>query len=106
MGAQIAVSESDAAYTVKAELPGIDKDIDVSVDDNVVSISAKAERDKEAKDGERLIRQERYSGVVNRSFSLAADIDDGASSAPCQDGVLLMTLFTKKDAPKKRLQIS
>lgn len=57
---KIDVSESDTAYTVKAELPGVDKkDIDVSIDGNVVSISAKAERDKETKDGERLIRRER-----------------------------------------------
>ena len=104
---KIDVSESDTAYTVKAELPGVDKkDIDVSIDGNVVSISAKAERDKETKDGERLIRRERYSGVISRSFSLAADIDEGTSSAQYQDGVLSLTLQKKKDAPQKRLQIN
>lgn len=104
---KIDVSESDTAYTVKAELPGVDKkDIDVSIDGNVVSISAKAERDKETKDGERLIRRERYSGVISRSFSLAADIDEGTSSAQYHDGVLSLTLQKKKDAPQKRLQIN
>lgn len=39
------ISEGDTAYTVKAELPGVDKkDIDVKIDGNVVSISATAER--------------------------------------------------------------
>ncbi|RDU99351.1 Hsp20/alpha crystallin family protein [Trinickia dinghuensis] len=104
---KIDVSESETAYTVKAELPGVDKkDIDVSIDGNVVSISAKAERDKETKNGERLIRRERYSGVISRSFSLAADIDEGTSSAQYQDGVLSLTLQKKKDAPQKRLQIN
>jgi HSP20 family protein len=103
---KIDVSESDAAYTVKAEMPGVNKeDIDVKIDGNVVSISAKAERNKEQKDGERVIRRERYSGVISRSFSLASDIDEGASSAQYQDGVLSLTLQKKKDAEKKRLQI-
>ena len=103
---KIDVSESDTAYTVKAEMPGVDKkDIDVKVDGNVVSISAKAERNKEMKEGERVIRRERYSGVISRSFSLASDIDEGASSAQYQDGVLSLTLQKKKDAPQKRLEI-
>lgn len=103
---KIDVSESDTAYTVKAEIPGVDKnDIDVKIDGNVVSISAKAERNKELKEGERVIRRERYSGMISRSFSLANDIDEGASSAQYQDGVLSLTLQKKKDAPQKRLQI-
>lgn len=104
---KIDVSESDTAYSVKAELPGVDKkDINVSIDGNTVSISAKAERDKETKDGERVIRRERYSGAVSRSFSLAMDIDEAASSAQYQDGVLSLTLQKKKSAPQKRLQIN
>lgn len=103
---KIDVSESDAAYTVKAEMPGVNKeDIDVKIDGNVVSISAKAERSKELKEGEQVIRRERYSGAMSRSFSLASDIDEGASSAQYQDGVLSLTLQKKKDAPQKRLEI-
>ena len=57
---KIDVTETDTAYTVKAEMPGVDKkDIDVKIDGNVVSISAKAERNKELKEGERVIRSER-----------------------------------------------
>ncbi|PTB18929.1 heat-shock protein Hsp20 [Trinickia symbiotica] len=104
---KIDVAESDGAYTVKAELPGVDKkDIDVKIDGNVVSISAKADRQKESRDGEQVIRRERYSGLISRSFSLGTDIDEGASSAQYQDGVLSLTLTKKKDAPQKRLQIN
>lgn len=104
---KIDVSESDTAYTVKAELPGVDKkDIDVKVDGNVVSITAKAERNKELKEGERVIRSERYSGMISRSFSLDSDIDESASSAQYQDGVLSLTLQKKKSAPQRRLQIN
>ena len=103
---KIDVAESDAAYTVKAEMPGLQKsDIDVKIDGNVVSIGAKAERNKEWKEGERVIRSERYSGVISRSFSLASDIDEAKSSAQYQDGVLSLRLAKKVDSPKKRLQI-
>ncbi len=74
---KIDVTESDASYQVKAELPGVDKkDIDVKIDGNLVSINAKVERNKETKEGERVIRRERYSGAISRSFSLACDIDE------------------------------
>lgn len=103
---KIDVSESANAYTVKAEMPGVDKkDIDVKIDGNVVSIHAKVERNTEQKEGERVIRRERYSGAFGRTFSLASDIDESAASAQYQDGVLSLTLPKKAAAEQKRLQI-
>lgn len=104
---KVDVTETDTAYTVKAEMPGVDKkDIDVKIDGNVVSISAKAERNKELKEGERVIRSERYSGMISRSFSLESDIDEAAAAASYQDGVLSLTLPKKATAAKKHLQIN
>lgn len=104
---KIDVAESDTNYTVKAELPGVDKnDIDVKIDGSVVSINAKVERNKETKEGERVIRRERYSGAISRSFSLASEIDDAAASAQYQDGVLSLTLPKKAVSAQKRLQIN
>ncbi|MEA3119588.1 MAG: hypothetical protein QOI13_2858 [Paraburkholderia sp.] len=104
---KIDVSESDTSYSVKAELPGIDKkDIDVKIDGNVVSITAKAERNKELKEGERLIRSESYTGMISRSFSLESDIDEKAATAQYQDGVLSLTLPKKTTAARKHLQIN
>ncbi|SDD15293.1 Hsp20/alpha crystallin family protein [Paraburkholderia lycopersici] len=100
------VTENDKAYTVKAEMPGVDKkDIDVKIDGNVVSIQAKVERKTEQKEGERVIRRERYSGSFARSFSLASDIDESGANAQYQDGVLSLTLPKKAPAEQKRLQI-
>ncbi|MEX3846370.1 Hsp20/alpha crystallin family protein [Paraburkholderia sp. BR10882] len=100
------VTESEKAYTVKAELPGVDKkDIDVKIEGNVVSIHAKVERKTEQKDGERVIRRERYSGSFARTFSLASDIDEASANAQYQDGVLSLTLPKKAAAEQKRLQI-
>ncbi|TDV13862.1 Hsp20/alpha crystallin family protein [Paraburkholderia caballeronis] len=105
-GIRLDVTESDSAYTVKAELPGVDrKDIDVKIDGGQVSIAAKIERDAELKEGERVIRRERYAGSVSRSFTLATDIDDAAATAQYQDGVLTLTLPKKAAASSRRLEI-
>lgn len=104
---KIDVTENDKAYTVKAELPGVAKDdIDVQVTGNTVSINAKIERNTEQKSGERVIRRERYSGAVSRSFSLPGDIDDASATATYQDGVLSLTLPKKAQVGQKKLTIS
>ncbi len=101
------VHESDKSYTVKAEIPGVKKeDIQVSIDGNTVSISAEVKKESEQKEGEKVIRSERYYGQVARSFSLASDIDEGGAQAKYTDGVLELTLPKKAAASAKRLTIS
>lgn len=103
---KIDVHESDTSYTVKAELPGVDKnDIDVKIDGNMVSINAKIERNKEVKEGERVIRRERYSGAISRSFSLGSEVDEATATAQYQDGVLSLTLPKHAASEQKRLRI-
>ena len=103
---RIDVTENDGAYTVKAELPGVAKEnIDVQIDGNVVSIRAKVERNEEKKEGERVLRRERYSGAFSRVFSLATDVDQAAATAQYNDGVLSLTLPKKAPAGQKRLTI-
>ncbi|CAM2172222.1 HSP20 family protein [Burkholderia latens] len=104
---KIDVTENDKAYTVNAELPGVVKDdIDVQVTGNTVSINAKIERNNEQKDGERVIRRERYSGAISRSFSLSGEIDDANATATYQDGVLSLMLPKKAPVGQKKLTIS
>ncbi|MGN7980085.1 Hsp20/alpha crystallin family protein [Burkholderia sp. 22313] len=104
---KIDVTESDDAYKVNAELPGVAKeDIDIEVKGGTVSINAKIERKNEQKDGERVIRRERYSGAVSRSFSLSAEIDEANATATYLDGVLSLTLPKKAPVGQKKLTIS
>ena len=104
---KVDVTESDSGYTVKAELPGVEKNnIDVKIDGNLVSISAKVERNQEMKEGERVIRRERYTGAVSRAFSLASEIDESAAAAEYKDGVLSLTLPKKTASERKRLEIN
>lgn len=100
------VKEKNGEYLVHAELPGIRKeDIHVHIDGNTVSISAERKQEKEVKEGERVLRSERYFGKVARSFQLGQDIDDSKAVAKFVDGVLELTLPKKAAASAKRLNI-
>jgi len=100
------VKEQGSNYLVHAELPGVKKDdIHVIVDGNQVSISAEVKQEKETKEGERLLRSERYFGKVSRSFQLGQEIDDSKAEAKFNDGVLELTLPKRTASPNKRLNI-
>ena len=61
------VAEHENAYVVKAEIPGVAKDeIQVSIEGNQVTIGAEVKRESDVKDGERVLRSERYFGSVYR----------------------------------------
>jgi HSP20 family protein len=100
------VKELGDAYQVHAELPGVKKeDIHVVVDGNLVSISAEVKQDNELKEGDRVLRSERYYGKVSRSFQLEQDLDDARANARFSDGVLELTLPKRIASPSKRLAI-
>ena len=103
---RVDVKEDTDAYQVHAELPGIQKgDIHVHIDGPVVSISAERKQEKEIKEGERVLRTERYFGKVSRSFQLGQEVDESQASAKFSDGVLELRLPKKAAAQAKRLTI-
>ena len=100
------VKEQGDTYVVHAELPGVKKeDIHVVVDGNQVSISAEVKQEKEIKEGERVLRSERYFGKVSRSFQLGQEIDDTKAAAKFIEGVLELTLPKRAASPNKRLTV-
>lgn len=87
------ITENDKDYQVRAAIPGAKKDdIRVSVDGNLVSISAEVKQDKEEKKGGRVVVRESSYGSASRVFTLAHDIDGNAVVAKLEDGVLKLTL--------------
>ena len=100
------VSEDDKAYTVHAEIPGVGKDdIHVTIEGNQVTLGAEIKREKDVKDGERLLRSERYYGSVYRSFTLPTEVDEASSQATYDKGVLELTLAKKPALAGKRLNV-
>jgi len=103
---KIDVKETERAYTVQAEMPGVPKeDIQVSLDGNMVTLRAEVkQQDTQTKD-EKVLRSERYFGSVSRSFQLPQDIDQGESRAKFDNGVLTLTLPKKVGGKTQRLSI-
>lgn len=100
------VTEQDEAYAIHAEIPGVNKeDIHVSIDGAVVSISAERRNQKEVRDGDKILRSERYFGKVSRSFQLPQEVDESQASAKYSEGVLELLLPKKAAAQAKRLSI-
>ena len=103
---KVDVKETDQGYTVQAEVPGVAKeDIQVSVDGNVVTLSAEVKQSDTQASDEKLLRSERYYGSVSRSFQLPADIDRDTAKAKYDNGVLTLTLPKKKSGASQRLAI-
>lgn len=103
---KVDVKEVADAYQVHAELPGIKKeDIHVHIDGPVVSISAERKQSCDVKEGERILRTERYFGQVSRTFQLGQDLDESRASARFNDGVLELSLPKKTAAQSRRLVI-
>jgi HSP20 family protein len=99
------VSESDQDYTIKLDLPGASKDdVKVSIEGRRVSVEAQASKESEKKDGERIVYRERSASRYARTFALPQEIDEAASSAKLDDGVL--TLKLAKREPVKRARIT
>jgi HSP20 family protein len=104
--ARMDVTEDEAAYTVHAEIPGVKKDdINVTIDGNQVAITAEVKHSHEDKQGEKVLRSERYYGKVYRAFSLAQEVDEAASEGKYTDGVLELRLPKKAAVSAKKLSI-
>jgi HSP20 family protein len=100
------VKENDKEFTVHAEIPGVKKeDIHVNIEGNAVSISAEVKKEKEEKEGEKVLRSERYYGKVSRGFTLGQDIDEANAQAKYNDGVLELTLPKKAAGSAKKLTV-
>jgi HSP20 family protein len=70
-----------------------------------VAISAEVKRQKEDKQGERVLRSERYYGKVYRAFTLPQEVDDAGAQARFNEGVLELTLPKRAAVSAKRLAI-
>lgn len=107
----IDVAESDTAYVVTLDVPGVSReDVKVSIDGRSVSIVAEARGEAVAADpaapagaeapkaGERVILRERAVASFARSFTLQSEIDQASSQAKLDNGVLTLTLAKRSPA--------
>jgi HSP20 family protein len=102
----IDVTENDESYIVKADLPGIKKeDINVTVHEGMLTISAETKAENEKKDGDKVIRRERRYGKYTRSMSLGQQVDEANVKAAYKDGVLELMLPKKTEAKRQKITV-
>ncbi len=100
------VTETDKAFEVQAELPGVKKeDVKVAIEHQRVTIEGESKRDSEQRDGENLLYTERSASKFVRSFMLPAEVDEGQAQARMENGVLTLTLPKKQGNAATRVAI-
>jgi HSP20 family protein len=89
---RIDLIENDKELIVSVEVPGMDEnDIQVSMNDNLLSLSGHKETEKEEK-GKRFHRIERSSGSFRRDIPLPVEVDQDRVEAVFKNGVVTVTL--------------
>lgn len=100
------VVERENDFVVRTDLPGIKKeDINVMLEDGVLTISAESKYERDEKNGDRLVRQERRYGKYVRSLRLGTHVDDKKVKANYKDGVLELILPKAEEAKPKKISV-
>lgn len=99
------ISETDAEYAIKAELPEVKKeDVKVTVEDGVLTLQGERKQEKEEK-GKKYHRIERSYGRFVRSFTLPDTVDESKVKAEYTDGVLHLHLPKSEKAKPKQIDV-
>ncbi|MGH9363545.1 MAG: Hsp20/alpha crystallin family protein [Thermoanaerobaculia bacterium] len=100
------VAETDEAFIVKAELPGMNReDLDITLENNVLRISGerKFERDEKKENYHRI---ERSYGAFSRAFALPSQVDSERVEASFKDGVLTVTVPKAAQARPRKIAVA
>jgi HSP20 family protein len=99
------VHESGDAYTVETDLPGVNpEDINVSLQDNVLTISAESKRETKHEGDNNLISERRY-GSFHRTLRLPNTVDADRVEANFENGVLRLTMPKSEAAKPRQIQV-
>ncbi len=102
---QVDILESPESFTIKAELPEINKDdVKISVDNGVLTLQGERKQEKEEK-GRTFHRIERFYGHFSRSFTLPDNVDSNAIKAAFKEGMLTLQLPKKAGAQPKAIEV-
>ena len=90
------IKEGKDKYTILIDLPGYSKEnINLSLKDGYLQISAKVEKENNNSEEERFVRRERFFGECSRSFYIGDNLDEEDIKAEFINGIL------KIEVPKK-----
>lgn len=99
------ISETAQAYEIAFELPGLEeKNIDVHLEDNTLTITAERRDDRET-EGRKWHRVEHRYGRFLRAITLPRDAQSENIDAVYKQGLLTVTVPKAPEAQKKRIQV-
>lgn len=99
------VREQENEYLMEAELPGLaEKDIELNVEDNILTLSSKKEESKEEKKNGYLIR-ERCNYEFARTFVLPKDVDREKIKAEFKNGLLVVNIPKKPETKPQKIDV-
>ena len=103
---RIDISEDDNNIFIDAEIPGVKKeDINISLQDNILTIKGEKKSLKEDKKDKNYFRSERSYGSFTRSFTLPAEVNPDKVEAKFEDGILNVSISKIHPQPKKEKMI-
>ena len=108
MKASMDVAETDQAFEVKMDLPGVNPDdVEIQLDNNTLTVRGQRSEESEEKDEEKQYhRMERYSGSFARSVVLPNSINEGETAAEFNDGVLKILIPKAEDSKPRKIKIT
>ena len=99
------ISENDNAFTILADIPGVDpKDIEISMDKGVLSIKGERKSEK-VEEKENYRRVERQRGQFYRRFTLPDSADAEKIEAKSEHGVITITIPKQEVAVSRRIEV-
>ena len=99
--------ENDTAFVATVDLPGLTKkDVEVALEDNVLTISGERNFENKEDNGTKFRRVERSYGVFRRAFTLPPGVDTAKVDAIFKDGVLTLTMPKSDTAKPRKISIS
>ncbi len=102
---QVDVKEENAQFVVIADLPGIEpKDIEVSIDNNVLSLKGERKLERNVKEQDYSLI-ERSAGTFYRRFTLPKEVKGEQIQAKYKSGVLTITIPKKEQHTAKKIEI-
>ena len=103
---KIDITEEEKEYTFKADLPGLEKkDISISVEEGVLSITGEKKAELEKKEKGRYYHLERSYGKFRRAFSLPEYVDEKNINASLKNGVLEVSLRKTEPPKPKKIEV-
>jgi HSP20 family protein len=99
------VKEEEKRYLMEVELPGLtDKDIELKVEDSILTLSSKKEESKEEKKNGYLLH-ERRSSQFCRTFVLPQDAERAEVKAEFRNGLLVVDIPKKPEAQPRKIDV-